>query len=550
MAPPPNKRNAAAKGAKIIREDQVAAKSTPGRIGSIDFSQFDSPTAQAAINEVAPPPARPIVPPGPDEALAAGALAANAALRDKVALAEGRPIDTGDNPYWGEFPAINTPAQIPIVERAIDAGKQTQSRLNPMQQSIANQLSQTEIGRGIAEQIQQGTPVREVVSPPSNPLHDLEDRFNRLSAENGGTFRPTPEMIEIGRSIEQMRLQQREARKRKSSPVDPVAPEANRPSDQRPQTSTLPVSRYVTPGTPEADRAAAVAAASGGMGSAGGGMGSGGGRTPPPRKPNEFDPDRPNRPDPPVAPVARLAGGVQLAPGLWNHLKAGWRAQAGDLNYSDSVVGDTFRNRKFPEQENSSILDKASYLGGRIGADVVGYGTRKGFWNLNPEDALGGVAREGANWAGLNGREAQLARYVTASTVGLVGANYNPFNLAEGGRTSGFSAINPTDEDARKTNNPIGELLFERAMLGRTGRLLPWQEFNQERPDVPYEKYSRYQDYIRGPSFLGLTKGTMDGIDGPEARIVGYRVQPEAVLAAAAAGAATIAAFKYGGKRL
>jgi hypothetical protein len=169
---------------------------------------------------------------------------------------------------------------------------------------------------------------------------------------------------------------------------------------------------------------------------------------------------------------------------------------------------------------------------------------------MNPEDALGTLTREGANWAGLNGREAQLARYATATTVGLVGANYNPLNIGEGGRPIGFSAVNPTDDDARKTDNPIGELLFDRAMLGRTGRLLPWEEFHQERPDVPYEKYAKYQDYIRGPSFMGLAKGTTDGIDGPEARVVGYRVQPEAVLAAAAAGAATIAAFKYGGRRL
>jgi hypothetical protein len=244
-----------------------------------------------------------------------------------------------------------------------------------------------------------------------------------------------------------------------------------------------------------------------------------------------------------------MAGEVQLEPGLWNHGKAGWRAQAGDQTYADSVIGDTFRGRKFPEQASSSIADKAAYLGGRVGADIVGYGTRKGFWNMNPEDALGTLAREGANWAGLNGREAQLARYATAATVGLVGANYNPLNIGEGGRPIGFSAVNPTEDDARKTDNPIGELLFDRAMLGRTGRLLPWEEFHQERPDVSYEKYAKYQDYIRGPSFLGLAKGTMDGIDGPEARVVGYRVQPEAVAAAAAAGAATIAAFKYGGGR-
>lgn len=610
MAVPSNKKIAAAKGAKAIREDQAGAKAIPGRVTSIDFEQFNTPTAQAIVNEAIPPATAPIEPPGVD-----AALTANAILRDKVAAAEDRPIDTGDNPNWGEPPAaqksletsaaaakgrkaletgrtmntsfgrndrstgfqnvskgpgrVFTPADMGQVspldamrqiiyeqgqaqgllagERAIRENQiATQARLNPMQQLIGPQLSQTEIGRAIAEQVQQGTPPREVISPAAaDPIQDLQRRFWDLSAANGWSRRPTAEMIQISREIDKQRSQQR-SKRQASLNATPGTPEA----DQRLSPPAIPVSRYATPGTPEADRAAAAAAAAGGMGAAGGGEGGGDGRVPPPRNPNDFDPNRPNRPEPPVLPVARLAGEVQLQPGLLNHFKAGWRAQAGDQNYSDSVIGDTFRGRKFPEQANSLTADKALYLGGRVGADVVGYGTRKGFWNMNPEDALGTLAREAANWAGLNGREAQLARYVTASTVGLASANYNPFNFGEGGRPTGFSAVNPTDDDPRKTDNPIGELLFDRGMLGRTGRLLPWQEFHQERPDVPYEKYAKYQDYIRGPSFLGLAKGTMDGIDGPEARIVGYRVQPEAILAAAAAGAATIAAFKYGGKRL
>lgn len=551
MAAPVNKKNAAAKGAKAIREDQVAAKAIPGRVTSIDFEQFNTPTAQAIVNEVTPPATAPIAPPGVEQAAAAGALTANAILRDKVAAAEGRPIDTGDNPNWGEPPAA------PILEKAIQASAAVAKTRNPQSSFVGGKGGRNSGPGTVTIGPGRSYSFNEMLSlnPPGESLFRLADGSLDVAGASREIARSNLKNpvsladVEAGRAIVEQ-VQQ-------GTPVIEVVSgyrdTGDNPdwADDRLSTSAVPVSRYATPGTPEADRAAAMSAASGGMGAAGGGEGGGGGgRVPPPRNPNDFNPNRPNRPSPPVPPVARLAGEVQLEPGLWNHLKAGWRAQAGDANYSDSVIGDTFRGRQFPEQTNSSIADKALYLGGRVGADIVGYGTRKGFWNMNPEDALGTLAREGANWAGLNGREAQLARYATASTVGLASANYNPFNFGEGGRPTGFGAVNPTDEDPRKTDNPIGELLFDRAMLGRTGRLLPWQEFHEERPDVSYEKYAKYQDYIRGPSFMGLAKGTMDGIDGPEARVVGYRVQPEAILAAAAAGAATIAAFKYGGKRL
>ena len=268
---------------------------------------------------------------------------------------------------------------------------------------------------------------------------------------------------------------------------------------------------------------------------AGGGGGGGGGSIPPEGR-TTFSLPEPNDPDRPQGPVEK---------GFWNHALQGFLAQAGDKSYSDSVIGDTFAKRKFPQVEGSGFADKAAFLGGRTFADIQGYGTRKGFWNLTPEDAMGTFFREMADRKGLSAPQQQLARYASATTLGLIGGNYNPLNLAEGGRTEGFAAVNPTEEDPRKPVNAVGEFLFDRAMLGRTGRLLPWQEFHQERPDVSYDKYAAYQDYIRAPSFLGIIKGTMDGIDGPEARVVGSRVQPEAVAAALAAGAAVIGGFGH-----
>lgn len=236
----------------------------------------------------------------------------------------------------------------------------------------------------------------------------------------------------------------------------------------------------------------------------------------------------------------------RVGSGLSNHFVAGWQNQAGDETYARSVIGDTVMRRRFPEVENSSSGEKVAYTLGRIAGDIQGYGTRKNFWNMHPEDAVGTAMHTVAGSQGLSAPERQLARYAAATALPLLSGNLNPFNIAEGGRTAGFAAVNPEDpEDPRKPENAISELLFDRGMLGRTGKLLPWEEFRQERPDVSYEKYAKYQDYIRSPAFLGLIKGTMDGIDGPEVRLVGNRAQPESVLAALAAGAAVVGGFKY-----
>ena len=51
------------------------------------------------------------------------------------------------------------------------------------------------------------------------------------------------------------------------------------------------------------------------------------------------------------------------------------------------------------------------------------------------------------------------------------------------GRPAGYKAVLPSESDPRRTDSPIGELV-SRYFLGRTGRLLPYDEFSKERPDV------------------------------------------------------------------
>ena len=85
-------------------------------------------------------------------------------------------------------------------------------------------------------------------------------------------------------------------------------------------------------------------------------------------------------------------------------------------------------------------------------------------------------------------------------------------------------------------------MLIDRGFLGKRGRLLPWEQFRQERTDIPYEQYEKYQNYLRNKDENalrdmtgGLLKGTLDGINGPELSVMGYSVTPTGALAAGAA---------------
>ena len=70
-------------------------------------------------------------------------------------------------------------------------------------------------------------------------------------------------------------------------------------------------------------------------------------------------------------------------------------------------------------------------------------------------------------------------------------------------------------------------------ILGRTGGLLPYNQFKQERPDVSKGEYNAYKafkydkgldlDITDGDFTLptGILKGTTDGIHGPEIQFLG-----------------------------
>ena len=104
----------------------------------------------------------------------------------------------------------------------------------------------------------------------------------------------------------------------------------------------------------------------------------------------------------------------------------------------------------------------------------------------------------------------------------------NPF-----GGSGGYSAVIPSDEDPSKTENVIGEVAAK-YILGKTGNLLPYDEFSQARPDVSrgeynaykafkYDKEGDYNIFDDGKVTLptGVIKATTDGIHGPEVQFLG-----------------------------
>ena len=207
-------------------------------------------------------------------------------------------------------------------------------------------------------------------------------------------------------------------------------------------------------------------------------------------------------------------------------------------SYSRSIVGDAFRG-EHPTYlyKDRPLAEQVGVTTGRVVGDIMGNGTRKFFWNMHPEDATSTYGKQYLNRTAMSPGVKRGLAYLATNTLGTLSGNYAPLNFAEGGRPAGFQAITADEDDARKSNAPLLDYMVYRGMFGRGGYVLPWEQFTEERPEVPYEDYAKYKEYLRTPgptALLGLAKGTMDGIDGPEARIMGYRVTPLGALGATA----------------
>jgi hypothetical protein len=207
--------------------------------------------------------------------------------------------------------------------------------------------------------------------------------------------------------------------------------------------------------------------------------------------------------------------------------------------------------------ENLGASGKVGFAGGRVAGDILSEGSRHHLWNIHPADVVSTVVKS-TRWGRGNfpdRRHRMATAFATPLALSVGSGNFNPLNIAEGGRPLGMSAITAEEDDPRKSTAPLYDLAIERHFLGRGGKLLPWKQFNEERPDVSYSEYKKYRDYTwnKDPGLLnkmslGMAKGTMDGInDSPEVSILGYRITPSGV---AAALGAIVLSKKAGSKYL
>lgn len=234
---------------------------------------------------------------------------------------------------------------------------------------------------------------------------------------------------------------------------------------------------------------------------------------------------------------------------------------------------------------NYGLGEAALFRLGAFAGDIVGNGIRQNLWNIHPAEVteklvgkftLGDKARgypqaeayhfvddpsrtpikvKGSAEAALL---SALGGFAGVEALNIGSGNYDPLNWQEGGRAKGFGALTAEEGgDPRVPTNPISDVV-QRHFFGRKGRVLPWEEFTLERPDVSYEQYKKYRDWQYGKTdddliddlTLGTAKFTREGLNGsPEFNMMGVSITP---LGAAAAVGAALAARKanhhFGGK--
>lgn len=189
---------------------------------------------------------------------------------------------------------------------------------------------------------------------------------------------------------------------------------------------------------------------------------------------------------------------------------------------------------------------------GALTADVVADGARNIWWFLNAPQALASLAIQQAlatsspdlkAAAGVSPQVPWLKNRnlrMAATAPAWIAMSLGIGNLA---RQDGYKAVVPSEDDPTQSANLLQEGV-ERYFLGRTGALLPYDQFVQERPDVSRGEYERYKAYLHGSN--APLKATLDGIHGPEVTFMGKSIP---VLTTVLPAVAAIAGTRYGVRR-
>lgn len=246
-----------------------------------------------------------------------------------------------------------------------------------------------------------------------------------------------------------------------------------------------------------------------------------------------------------------------------------------------------------------TMAGQLGQLAGAVGHDFVNDKSRSIYWLLNAAQATGNVINEGvmalankdlygaenidikfsdkdalmkAGYAHEEGGKIVPNQGITQGKNGMTKRrNYRSgtvtalgipagFAINQGlglmtpfGGYEGYEAVLPSQDDPSKTSNVVGEIAAK-YIMGRTGNLLPYDEFSKVRPDVSREEYNRYKafkydkktdlnPFDDGQMTLptGIIKTNADGIHGAEVQFLGRSLPVNTALipfAGAVAGAA------------
>jgi hypothetical protein len=192
---------------------------------------------------------------------------------------------------------------------------------------------------------------------------------------------------------------------------------------------------------------------------------------------------------------------------------------------------------------------------GAIGADLTQDSLRRFYWLLNAAQATGDIISEElvararpdlydqlpSEKVRTPSGKLRTKRVPKYGGPGAIQAISIPAGIAINtglglmtpfGGAEGYKAALPSEEDPSKTSNVLGEVGLK-YIMGRTGNLLPYEDFVKVRPDVSPDEFGRYKAFKFDKSLdvdlsdgdIGLPGGavkyTSEGIHGPEIQFLG-----------------------------
>lgn len=207
-----------------------------------------------------------------------------------------------------------------------------------------------------------------------------------------------------------------------------------------------------------------------------------------------------------------------------------------------SALGHIGKYVKSAAEKTTNAGKAATATAGAIN-DLLTNQTRREWWKYtNVPRMAGQVAGKVAENLGMGGTLAGAVLVAAAPQINQAISVGGSLNVKEGLRPKGYKALAPASVEEDPTGRtpllaPVDTTL--RYLTGRTGELLPYQAFKQDRPDILPSQYVSYRRYVQKrnePGKLvtidpetgtfvtaqGIVKGSVEGLAGdPEIRLLG-----------------------------